>query len=445
MLKIIFPIIIMKLSLWDYMMFTFIILTFSAIPMLFFSFHLMSMSSNIFMLDPINTPLMLLTLWTSTLMLLASYFTMLNNSFNKEFLIVISILSLILMMAFSSKNMMSYYIFFEASLIPTLLLILGWGYQPERLQASLYLMLYTISASLPLLLALLNLNIKTKTLSFLLTSPMCMVSSLPIPFLILLSGAFLVKIPLYISHLWLPKAHVEAPVAGSMILAGILLKLGAYGITRMINIIPSISSSLMFIFSSISLWGGISTSLICLRQQDMKSLIAYSSVSHMSLLIMGIFSSSKWGWEGAVSMMIAHGLSSSCLFSMANMIYEFSKTRSLLLTKGLLLLFPTMSMWWFLMISANMAAPPTLNFLSEVMLLTSIMSSTKIATLPIIIITFMAAAYSLYLYTSIHHGNTSNYMNFISYPSSRNMLISIFHFVPIFMFIVSSVNITSSL
>lgn len=152
--------------------------------------------------------------------------------------------------------------------------------------------------------------------------------------------AFLVKIPLYGIHLWLPKAHVEAPVAGSIILAAVLLKLGGYGIMRIVVVLDPLTKELAYPFIVLALWGVIITGTICLRQTDLKSLIAYSSVGHMGLVVAGILIQTPWGFAGALILMIAHGLTSSALFCLANTNYERTHTRTMVLTRGLQAVFP---------------------------------------------------------------------------------------------------------
>ena len=157
--------------------------------------------------------------------------------------------------------------------------------------------------------------------------------------------AFLVKMPIYLVHLWLPKAHVEAPIAGSIVLAGVLLKLGRFGLMQIMLCFPPVDKMVPAVISAVSMWGGVMTGMICLRQPDMKSLIAYSSVGHIGLLITGVMSNTVWGWSGAMAIILAHGLCSPAMFVLARMSYEATKTRRLYLSKGGLVLRPSISFW----------------------------------------------------------------------------------------------------
>nr|QHT64990.1 NADH dehydrogenase subunit 4 [Microphthalmus similis] len=392
-----------------------------------------------FYIDTLSAPLILLTLWVSFLMIMASTSVLYMNKSQKWFVVTILSLMLILTLTFSSSNLLMFYVMFEASLIPTLILILGWGYQPERLQAGMYMMMYTITASLPLLISLMLMYLfygSLSTLSFMWPIPPCMWPVMPLWWVITIT-AFMVKVPLYTTHLWLPKAHVEAPVAGSMILAGILLKLGGYGLLRLSFMYPSVNILTSSMFSSIALWGACATGLICIRQTDLKSLIAYSSVGHMALLVAGVCSNSMWGWSGALVLMIAHGLCSSALFAIANITYEYSHTRSMYMTKGILSISPYLAMLFFILCAANMAAPPFINLAGEIMLITSSLFLSSYTALYIGFTSFLAAAYSLYLYTSTNHGQTPTFMNSITSLSSLNISMIMLHLIPLISLIMS--------
>lgn len=347
-------------------------------------------------MDLISYGLILLSFWICALIFMASEkIYSLKNYFN-FFSFFILFLLIMLYLTFSASNLFMFYLFFERSLIPTLFLILGWGYQPERLQAGMYLLFYTLLASLPLLISIFYIFYEFNRLNLFLVIKF---NSIYFLFYFSIIFAFLVKMPIFFVHLWLPKAHVEAPVSGSIILAGILLKLGSYGLVRVFPFLMNLGVKFNYWWISVRLIGGSLVSLVCLRQTDLKSLIAYSSVAHMGILLRGLLTLSNWGIRGAYTLIIAHGLCSSGLFCLANMTYERIGSRSLLLNKGLLNFMPRLALWWFLLCSGNMAAPPTLNLLGEISLINRIVSWSWISIIALACLSFFRAAYTLYLYS----------------------------------------------
>nr|YP_009564031.1 NADH dehydrogenase subunit 4 [Ombrastacoides huonensis]QAX91381.1 NADH dehydrogenase subunit 4 [Ombrastacoides huonensis] len=359
--------------------------------------------------DGLSYVLVALSVWVVMLMIYASQGVKKLKNFYPEFLFMNLLLMLVLLLTFCSVSYLMFYISFESALIPMLVLILGWGYQPERIQAGIYMLFYTLFASLPLLVSLLSLYGAQSSLSMLLPlkggSGLLATKGL---WYFCTVFAFMVKLPMYLFHLWLPKAHVEAPVAGSMILAGVLLKLGGYGLIRVLSVFPNENKMFSWFWLSVGVLGGLIVSVMCLRQVDMKSLIAYSSVAHMGLVLGGLATSSLWGWTGAVVIMIGHGLCSSGLFCLANVVYERLGSRSLLIGKGLLNFMPSLGVWWFLLAVGNIAAPPTLNLLGEISLIMSLVSWDKAMMVSVGLLSFFSAVYTLYMYSLSQHGTYLN-------------------------------------
>nr|UQJ75282.1 NADH dehydrogenase subunit 4 [Proneotermes latifrons] len=389
--------------------------------------------SYMFGCDCISYGLILLSFWICVLMILASESVLRSFYYPGLFLFFIVLLAIMLFCTFSSFNFFSFYLFFESSLIPTVFIILGWGYQPERLQAGIYLLFYTLLASLPMLVGIFYIYDSFFSTSFFLLGDVKVFGDF---FYFSMIFAFLVSMPMFLVHLWLPKAHVEAPVSGSMILAGVLLKLGGYGLLRVFPILINFFS-LGYIWISISLVGGFLVSLICMCQTDLKSLIAYSSVAHMGIVIGGIMTMSYWGFCGSFTLMVAHGLCSSGLFCLANISYERLGSRSLLISRGLLNLMPSMSFWWFMLSACNMAAPPSLNLLGEVSLLSSLVSWSWISMFFLVFLSFFSAAYTLYLFSYSQHGLYYSGVYSCSLGYSREFLLLFLHWFPLNFFIMS--------
>nr|WNH37303.1 NADH dehydrogenase subunit 4 [Crystallichthys cyclospilus] len=386
--------------------------------------------------DSLSTPLLVLTCWLLPLMILASQNHTTSEPLNRQrtYITLLTSLQIFLIMAFGATEIIMFYIMFEATLIPTLILITRWGNQAERLNAGVYFLFYTLAGSLPLLIALLLLQNNTGTLSLLTiqyTNPMELTSYAHKLWWAGCLMAFLVKMPLYGVHLWLPKAHVEAPIAGSMILAAVLLKLGGYGMMRMIIMLEPLTKELSYPFIIFALWGVIMTGSICLRQTDLKSLIAYSSVSHMGLVVAGILTQTSWGFTGALILMIAHGLTSSMLFCLANTNYERTHSRTMLLTRGLQLVLPLMVTWWFIASLANLALPPLPNLMGELMIITSLFNWSWWTILLTGTGTLITAGYSLYMFLMTQRGPLPTHIIALTPSYTREHLLMTLHILPL--------------
>nr|YP_009093685.1 NADH dehydrogenase subunit 4 [Mictyris longicarpus]CEG06222.1 NADH dehydrogenase subunit 4 [Mictyris longicarpus] len=432
MLKfLLFTVMLMKLSKnWSLAQYGLGILSFMLGLNCFHNMHMYNLGFNLGM-DYVSYILIYLSAWIMFLIIISSEKVKSTGKFSSLFVLVNLVLLFSLFISFSSLNYLLFYVSFEMSLIPTIILILGWGYQPERIQAGVYMLFYTLSLSLPLLGSLLYIYYTSGSLTMELSKKLLNTDYLTFVWYLSTIMAFLVKLPMYMFHLWLPKAHVEAPVAGSMILAGVLLKLGGYGLIRILVFFQKISLSFSWLWVSISLVGGTLISLLCLRQVDMKSLIAYSSVAHMSLVLCGLVIFNWWGLMGAVVIMLGHGLCSSGLFCLANMVYERLGSRSLLINKGLLNFMPSMGLWWFLLSVGNMAAPPSLNLLGEISLIMSLVSWSKLSMWGIMFLSFFSASYSLYMYSLSQHGSFSNSLYSCSSGKVREFMVLFLHWFPL--------------
>lgn len=285
-------------------------------------------------------------------------------SSNRSLHLIISINVMLILFLIGSFKMFYFFVIFELSIIPIFIIILGWGYQPEKLKAAYALFFFTALIASPLLIRRIYLYFQSYNLLGFNWEPIVSLrfySSLQSAILI---GGFLVKLPIYGVHLWLPLAHVEAPVYGSIILAGILLKLGGIGLLRFNSFLSNLKTSNIFII--VRLVGIILVGVTCLFLTDLKKIIAFSSVAHIGFSILFLVVKTQTSLIVGVIILLAHGFRSSGIFFMVYIFYLNSNSRNLLLNIGILSVQPLLAFFWLIIIIASLGGPPTINLLAEI-------------------------------------------------------------------------------
>lgn len=299
-----------------------------------------------------------------------------------------------------------FYIFFEAVLIPMFLIIGIYGSRQEKVAAAYNFFIYTLVGSLIMLLAILFLLQQTGTTNILLIKASVILPYIETILWISFFASFAVKIPMFPFHLWLPKAHVESPTAGSVLLAGILLKLGSYGFLRFsLLLFPNGTEFFRPFIITLALLGIIYSSFTILRQIDLKRIIAYSSIAHMGFVILGTFGGTIIALNGAILLMIAHGLVSGGLFLAVGFLYDRYKSRNLLYYRGLTNVMPLYSIIFFLFALANLGFPPTLNFISELLILAGVIENNLFSALLSGFGILFAGIAGFWAFTRIFYGN----------------------------------------
>jgi proton-translocating NADH-quinone oxidoreductase chain M len=354
--------------------------------------------------DGISVFFLLLTTLLIPLCILSSWSSINYNV--KEFLIAFLILDFFLIGVFSILDLLLFYIFFESVLIPMFLIVGIWGSRERKILAAYYFFLYTLLGSVVMLLSILYIYYQVGTTDYevLLTFSFSELEQKFLWFTFFLS--FASKVPMVPVHLWLPEAHVEAPTAGSVILAGILLKLGTYGFIRFsLPLFPKASFFFTPLVYAVATIGIIYTSFTAIRQSDFKRIIAYTSIAHMNLVILGIFSFNTVGIEGAILQSLSHGFVASALFLIIGVVYDRYHTRLIQYYGGLASTMPIYISIFLFFTMANISFPSTSSFVGEFLILAG---SFKVNTT----ITFLGAtgvvigaAYSLWLLNRLAFGN----------------------------------------
>ena len=326
----------------------------------------------------------------------------------KEYMIAFLILETLMIGVFCALDLVVFYLFFEACLIPMFLIIGVWG-GPRRVYATFKFFLYTLSGSVLMLIAIIYIYIITGTTNIVELNGYLFDYSIQTWLWLAFFISFAVKMPMFPVHTWLPDAHVEAPTAGSVILAGVLLKMGGYGLLRFsIPLFPVGSFVFMDFVFVLSIIAIIYTSFIAIAQEDIKKLIAYSSVAHMGFVTMGIFTFTDQGIQGGIFQMLSHGLISSALFLSVGVVYDRLHTREISVYGGVVKKMPVFAALFLIFTMANVGLPGTSGFVGEFLSLIGVFKVNIYVAIFATTGVILSAAYALWLYKRVVFGEITN-------------------------------------
>ena len=354
--------------------------------------------------DGISLFFILLTTLLIFLCILISWTSVDKNV--KEFLIAFLVMEFFLIGVFSILDLLLFYIFFESVLIPMYLIVGIWGSRERKIRAAYFFFLYTLLGSVLMLLSILYIYYQIGTTDY--ETLLTFLFSKTEQKLLWLSffGSFATKVPMVPVHLWLPEAHVEAPTAGSVILAGVLLKLGTYGFLRFsFPLFPDASFYFAPIVYVLSIIGIVYTSFTAIRQTDFKRIIAYTSVAHMNLVMVGLFSFNTIGLEGAIIQSLSHGFVASALFLIIGIVYERHHTRMVKYYGGLVHTMPLYTFIFLFFTMSNIGLPGTGSFVGEFLILAGSFKTNTSATFISATGMILGGCYSLWLFNRISYGN----------------------------------------
>ena len=352
--------------------------------------------------DGVSIPLILLTTFLIPICLLCSWNSIQTRI--KEFVIYFLLLESFIIGVFISIDLVIFYVFFEAVLIPMFLIIGIWGGE-NRIYATFKFFLYTLAGSVLMLLAIIYIISVAKTGNIQQIAGFSFQENIQLILFLCFFASFAVKVPMFPFHTWLPDAHVQAPTSGSVILAGVLLKLGAYGFMRLS--VPFFEYASIFyqpFIFSLSCIAIVYTSIVALRQDDMKKMIAYSSVAHMGFVTIGIFTLTSDGMNGAYFQMISHGVVSAALFLIVGVVYERHHTRMIADYSGVTNIMPKYSFFFMVFMLASVGLPGTSGFVGEFLVIMSTISVNVYLTVFTAIGVVLGAAYMLLLYKNVNFG-----------------------------------------